>query len=311
MQMLSDYLQAQYGEKVYKLSLSAGCTCPNRDGTVGVGGCAFCSAGGSGDFAARPAPIREQMAEAKARIARKTDAKKFIAYFQSFTNTYGPVERLEPLYRETMDQPEIVALSLGTRPDCLGPAVMEMLCRLNGIKPVWVELGLQTAHDATAARMNRGYPLAVFSDAYRRLKAAGLTVIVHLIFGLPGESRGDMLDTVRFVASLEPPVDGVKLQMLHVLKGTALGDRYEAEPFPLLSLEEYAELIAESVRLLPEPTVLHRLTGDAPGPLLLAPAWTRNKKRVLNTIHKAIGDKSVARAICPPSLPSPTQPTGE
>ena len=210
-----------------------------------------------------------------------------------------------------MDQPEFVALSLGTRPDCLGPAVMEMLCRLNGIKPVWVELGLQTAHDATAARMNRGYPLAVFSDAYRRLKAAGLTVIVHLIFGLPGESRGDMLDTVRFVASLEPPVDGVKLQMLHVLKGTALGDRYEAEPFPLLSLEEYAELIAESVRLLPEPTVLHRLTGDAPGPLLLAPAWTRNKKRVLNTIHKAIGDKSVARAICPPSLPGPTPPTGE
>lgn len=311
MQMLSESLQKQYGEKVYKLSLSAGCSCPNRDGTVGVGGCAFCSAGGSGDFAAHAAPIEEQIAEAKARIARKTDAKKFIAYFQSFTNTYGPVERLESLYRETIKQPEIVALSLGTRPDCLGPSVMEMLCRLRAIKPVWVELGLQTAHDETAARMNRGYPLTTFTEAYRRLKEAGLTVIVHLIFGLPGESRAEMLDSVRFVAGLTPPVDGVKLQMLHVLKGTPLGAQYEAQPFPLLTLEEYAELIAESVRLLPESTVLHRLTGDAPGPLLLAPEWTRNKKRVLNTIHKAIEDKSVARAICPPSLPSPTQPTGE
>ena len=301
MQMLSESLQKQYGEKVYKLSLSAGCSCPNRDGTAGVGGCAFCSAGGSGDFAAHAAPIEEQIAEARARIARKTDAKKFIAYFQSFTNTYGPVERLEPLYRQTIERPEIVALSLGTRPDCLGPSVMEMLCRLRAIKPVWVELGLQTAHDETAARMNRGYPLTTFTEAYRRLKEAGLTVIVHLIFGLPGESRAEMLDSVRFVAGLTPPVDGVKLQMLHVLKGTPLGAQYEAQPFPLLTLEEYAELIAESVRLLPESTVLHRLTGDAPGPLLLAPEWTRNKKRVLNTIHKAIGDKSVARAICPPA----------
>lgn len=291
MRMLSEALRERYGEKVYKLSLSAGCTCPNRDGTVGVGGCAFCSAGGSGDFAARLAPIEEQIAEAKARIARKTDAKKFIAYFQSFTNTYGPVERLEPLYRRTIQRPEIVALSLGTRPDCLGPEVMEMLCRLQAIKPVWVELGLQTAHDETAARLNRGYGLDTFTDAYRRLKAAGLTVIVHLIFGLPGESGEEMLDSVRFVAGLTPPADGVKLQMLHVLKGTALGAQYEAQPFPLLTLEEYADLIAQSVRILPETTVLHRLTGDAPGPLLLAPEWTRNKKRVLNSIHKAIGNR--------------------
>ena len=291
MRMLSEALRERYGEKVYKLSLSAGCTCPNRDGTVGVGGCAFCSAGGSGDFAARLAPIEAQIAEARARIARKTDAKKFIAYFQSFTNTYGPVERLEPLYRRTIQRPEIVALSLGTRPDCLGPEVMEMICRLKAIKPVWVELGLQTAHDETAARLNRGYGLDTFTDAYRRLKAAGLTVIVQLIFGLPGESREEMLDSVRFVAGLTPPADGVKLQMLHVLKGTALGAQYEAQPFPLLTLEEYAELIAQSVRILPESTVLHRLTGDAPGPLLLAPEWTRNKKRVLNTIHKAIGNR--------------------
>ena len=289
MRMLSEALREQYGEKVYKLSLSAGCTCPNRDGTAGEGGCVFCSAGGSGDFAAQLAPIEEQIAEARARIARKTDAKKFIAYFQSFTNTYGDPERLEALYRQTLERPEIVALSLGTRPDCLGPEIMDMLRRLNEIKPVWVELGLQTAHDETAARMNRCYPLAVFTDAYRRLKAAGLTVIVHLIFGLPGENREDMLNTVRFVAGLTPAVDGVKLQMLHVLKGTTLGAQYEAAPFPLLTLEEYADLIAESVRILPETTVLHRLTGDAPGPLLLAPEWTRNKKRVLNTIHKATG----------------------
>ncbi len=291
MRMLSEALREQYGEKVYKLSLSAGCTCPNRDGTVGVGGCAFCSAGGSGEFAAKPAPMEDQIAEAKARIARKTDAKKFIAYFQSFTNTYGPVDRLEPLYRQTIQRPEIVALSLGTRPDCLGPEVMEMLCRLNGIKPVWVELGLQTARDETAERMNRGYPLHTFTDAYQRLKAAGLMVIVHLIFGLPGETRANMLDTVRFVAGLSPTVDGVKLQMLHILKGTALGTQYEAEPFPLLSLEEYADLIGESVRILPETTILHRLTGDAPGPLLLAPEWTRNKKRVLNTIHRAMDSR--------------------
>lgn len=300
MRMLSDVLRAQYGEKVYKLSLSSGCTCPNRDGTVGFGGCAFCSEGGSGDFAAKNAPIDAQIAEAKQRIAQKTDAKKFIAYFQSFTNTYGDVERLETLYRQTLERPEIVALSLGTRPDCLGADVMAMLARLNAVKPVWVELGLQTAHDETAARLNRGYPLAAFTAAYARLKAAGLTVIVHLILGLPGETREDALDTVRFVAALSPPVDGVKLQMLHVLRGTALGAQYEASPFPLLSLEEYAALIAESVRILPENTVIHRLTGDAPGPLLLAPEWSRNKKRVLNTIHRCLRQQSAARGSADP-----------
>lgn len=301
--MLSAVLREQYGEKVYKLSLSSGCTCPNRDGTVGYGGCAFCSDGGSGEFAARPAPLETQIAEAKQRIARKTDARKFIAYFQSYTNTYGDVDRLEALYQSALECSEIVALSLGTRPDCLGPEVMAMLTRLRAYKPVWIELGLQTAHDETAARMRRGYPLATFSDAYRRLKAAGLTVIVHLIFGLPGESKADMLETVRFVAGLNPPVDGVKLQMLHILKGTALGMQYEAAPFPLLSLEEYADLIAESVRLLPETTVLHRLTGDAPGPLLLAPEWTRNKKRVLNTIHRTLRERQRAREEPAPHLP--------
>ena len=290
MRSLSESLKAQYGEKVYKLSLSSGCTCPNRDGTLGFGGCSFCSAGGSGDFAAAPAPIDQQIREARARIRAKTDARKFVAYFQAYTNTYGDLGRLSALYEQTLRREEIVALSLGTRPDCLGPEVMAMLEKLRAIKPVWVELGLQTIHEETARRIRRGYELPVYEDACRRLKAAGITVIVHLIFGLPGESREDMLETVRYLARQTPPVDGVKLQMLHVLKGTALGKEYEREPFPMMSLEEYAALVAESVRLLPEEMVIHRMTGDAPGPLLLAPDWTRNKKKVLNTIRRRLAE---------------------
>ena len=288
MRRLNDVLKAQYGEKVYKLSLSSGCTCPNRDGTLSVGGCTFCSEGGSGDFAAPLAPIAEQIADAKARIRRKTDARKFIAYFQSYTNTYGDLTRLETLYTEAIERDDVVILSLGTRPDCLGADVIAMLKRLSKIKPVWVELGLPTVHDRTAARLNRGYPLSAFAEGYRALKAAGITVIVHVIFSLPGETREDMLDTVRYLAALTPPPDGVKLQMLHVLRGTKLGEQYETAPFPLLSLEEYADLIAESLRILPPDTVLHRMTGDAPGKLLIAPEWTRSKKRVLNTINRKI-----------------------
>ena len=277
MRRLGPWLREQYGEKVYKLSLSSGCTCPNRDGTLGFGGCSFCSGAGSGDFAAAFAPIEQQLEEAKARIRRKTDAKKFIAYFQSFTNTYGDLTRLRALYEQVLRREEIVALSLGTR-------------RLKRRKPLWIELGLQTAHDETARRFHRGYPRAVFEDAYHRLRAEGITVIVHLIFGLPGESREDMLASVRYLAALDPPPEGVKLQMLQVLRGTELGAQYEREPFPLLSLEEYADLIAESAAILPADTVFHRMTGDGPGPLLLAPDWTRNKKRVLNAINARLKD---------------------
>ena len=288
MRRLSEVLLKQYGEKVYKLSLSSGCTCPNRDGTLGVGGCTFCSEGGSGDFAAACAPIEAQLEEAKARIRQKTDAKRFIAYFQSYTNTYGDLDRLEALYTETLRHEEIEILSLGTRPDCLGGGVLAMLERLNAMKPVWVELGLQTIHDRTAKAVHRGYDLAAFEAGYHALKALGLTVIVHVIFSLPGETREDMLSTVRYLAALDPPPDGVKLQMLHVLRGTQLGEDYEKDPFPLLTLEEYAELVAQSVRILPEETVIHRLTGDAPGKLLIAPEWTRNKKRVLNAVNREI-----------------------
>ena len=285
MRRLGKVLQEQYGEKVYKLSLSSGCSCPNRDGTLGTGGCSFCSAGGSGDFAAAFAPIDEQLAEAKARIRRKTDAKKFIAYFQSFTNTYGDPARLLPLYREVLEREEIVALSLGTRPDCLGEDVMAMLRELQALKPVWLELGLQTIHEETARRIHRGYPLPVFEESYRRLKREGFPVVVHLIFGLPGENRKDMLESVRYLASLNPPPDGVKLQMLHILAGTELGEAYRREPFPLLCLEEYTDLIAESAAILPSETVFHHITGDGPGKLLLAPDWTRSKKRVLNLLN--------------------------
>lgn len=284
-------LREQYGEKVYKLSLSSGCSCPNRDGTLGFGGCSFCSEGGSGDFAAAAAPLGVQIEEAKARIASKTDAKKFIAYFQAYTNTYGDLRRLEALYAEAAAREDVVILSLATRPDCLGDDVMAMLGRLRKQKPLWIELGLQTIHERTALAIHRGYALPCFADAYRRLKAAGIPVIVHVIFSLPGETREDMLDTVRYLAALEPPPDGVKLQMLHVLRGTELGRAYERSPFPLLTMEEYADLVAESVRILPEETVLHRMTGDGPGKLLLAPDWTRNKKRVLNAINARLSAK--------------------
>lgn len=288
MRTLSDVLKQQYGEKVYKISLSSGCTCPNRDGTVGFGGCAFCSEGGSGEFASGAGATDLQIEEAKKRIRKKTDASRFIAYFQSFTNTYGDVNRLMEMYESVIRRDDIAILSIGTRPDCLGEDVLDMLKRLNSIKPVWVELGLQTMHDATAARMNRGYPLPVFEDALRNLKREGIEVIVHVIFGLPGETRQDMLQTIRYLASLQPGPDGIKIQMLNILRGTRLGQEYEEAPFPLLSLEEYTDLVADSIRILPEKMVIHRMTGDGPGYLLIAPQWVRNKKKVLNTIHRKI-----------------------
>lgn len=288
MRRLSDVLKKEYGEKVYKLALTSGCTCPNRDGHIAYGGCAFCSAEGSGEFAAPPAPVDMQIEQAKTLIQKKSHARRFIAYFQSFTNTYGDPVRLEDLYREAISRDDIVILSLGTRPDCLGPAMMEMLIRLNQIKPVWVELGLQTARDDIAAQMNRGYETNVFAEANKRLKEADITTIAHVIFGLPGESKDDMLDTVRYLSALDPPPDGIKIQMLQVLKGTVLGARYKEEPFPLLSLEEYSDLVAEACQILPDEMVLHRMTGDPPWRLLIAPLWVRDKKRVLNTLNRKL-----------------------
>lgn len=290
MRTLSEYLKSEYGEKIYKLSLCSGCTCPNRDGTVGTGGCTFCSEGGSGEFAAVPGPLNEQIADAKRRIAAKTDAHRFIAYFQSFTNTYGDPDHLRRIYREAILRDDIAVLSLGTRPDCLGDEIMEMLQELNQIKPVWVELGLQTIHEKTALRINRGYSLPVFEEAVRKLKQAGLQVIVHVILSLPGEDREDMLETARYLSALKPGIDGIKLQMLNILEGTAMAEEYKEHPFPLLTMEEYAEIVCEMIRILPDDIVIHRLTGDGPGNLLIAPEWVRNKKKVLNTIHRRLRD---------------------
>lgn len=287
MKRLSDYLKEEFGEKVYKLSLTSGCGCPNRDGTVGYGGCTFCSDLGSGDFAAR-GDLDSQFEEAISRIRAKTDASRFIAYFQSYTNTYGDPIRLYDLYKRAITRPEVAALSIGTRPDCLGPEIMEMLIKLRDIKPVWVELGLQTIHERSAERICRGYKLPVFEDAYRRLKACGITVIVHVILGLPGESREDMLDTVRYLAGLDPPLDGIKLQNLQILEGTAMAKEYDSAPWPMMSLEEYADLIKECISILPKDTVIHRMTGDGPRKILIAPLWTLDKKRVLNTINRKL-----------------------
>ena len=292
--MLSEVLREQYGCKVLKLSLTSGCTCPTRDGTKGRDGCSFCSAGGSGEFAAHYAPLKEQIHEAKSLVDGKfpkdlpPSGRRYIAYFQSFTNTYGDRASLEALYREVLDIPEIVILSIGTRPDCLGDEMVGMLAGLKRIKPVWVELGLQTIHEDTAEAFGRGYTLAVFEDAYRRLKDAGLQVIVHLIFGLPEETEGMMLDSVKYLAGLNPGIDGIKLQQLCILKGTRLAAKYQAEPFPIMSMEAYTDLVVKSLAILPDGTVIHRLTGDPPKQLLIAPSWCKDKKRVLGTLQMKI-----------------------
>ena len=293
---ISEVLKEEYGTKVYKLSLSSGCTCPNRDGTIGTGGCTFCSEGGSGEFAAPFKALDEQIRQAKERVDRKIPPsippadRKYIAYYQSFTNTYGDASRLTSLYMEAAGRPDIVALSLGTRPDCLPEEMMDMLVKLGRIKPVWVELGLQTIHETTAKAFHRGYTLDVFEDAWAKLKRAGITVIVHVILGLPGESRDDMLETIRYLAGLEPCLDGIKLQQLQILKGTQLYEEYMRHPFPVMTLEEYCALLRDCLDILPAGTVIHRLTGDGPKALLVEPKWAADKKRAINTLRKHLRD---------------------
>lgn len=283
---LNRYLRDTFGEKVYKLALDGGMTCPNRDGTIGTGGCIFCSAGGSGDFAeGRCGSIREQIHRAKMRIQAKTDAKKFIAYFQSYTNTYAPVAYLENIFTEAISEPEVAVLSVGTRPDCLGEDVVALLSRLNRVKPVWVELGLQTIHEETARYIRRSYELPVYEDAVRRLKREGITVITHVILGLPGESREQMLATMDYLAGENRP-DGIKLQLLHVLRGTDLAKDYEAGKFRTMEMEEYFDILFDCLERLPPDMVIHRLTGDGAKKDLIAPLWTGDKKRVMNAMRR-------------------------
>lgn len=292
---LSYSLKKQFKTRVYKLSLDGGMTCPNRDGSLGTGGCIFCSKGGSGDFAesCRSYPdIVGQIEAARKRIERKAPSGPYIAYFQSFTNTYAPLPYLSDLFSRTLDHPQIAALSIGTRPDCLEDEKIRLLAELNRKKPVWVELGLQTIHPNTAALIRRGYPLSCFADTAARLKEAGLTVIVHLILGLPGESREQMLSSVDYTAHFLPALDGIKLQLLHVLKGTDLAAMYEKDPFPLFSMEEYADFIVTCIEHLPPSMTVHRITGDGPRSLLIAPEWSLHKRQVLNTIDRRFRERN-------------------
>jgi len=280
---LNTALKVRYGTKVYKLSLSSGCSCPNRDGTLGTSGCIFCD--GAGAFAVA-GDIAHQIAQAKEKVAAKVGPEaKYIAYFQSFTNTYGDTTRLERLFEEAIAGEDIVALSIATRPDCLGEAVMAMLGRLAAKKPLWVELGLQTVHPQSAAYIRRGYDLPIFEEAVQKLRSIGAEVIVHQILGLPGERLEDMTATTRYISALD--VQGVKFHLLHVLRGTDLAADYAAGKFQTMTLEDYTAALEECVRALRRDIVIHRLTGDGAKKDLIAPLWSGDKKRVLNTIHKA------------------------
>ena len=282
MKMLSEYYKETFGCKVYKLSLDGGFSCPNRDGTLGTGGCIFCT--GSGEVAeGGPDPIAVQLERAKLRVNRKNKEGKYMAYFQAFTNTYGPIEKLRKIYYEAIRPDEIVGLSIGTRPDCLGPEVMELLKEINAIKPVSVELGLQTIHQETARYIRRGYDTERYYDAVNRLKQADIQVVTHIILGLPGETEEMMLRTTK--AAISAGTDGIKFHLLHVLKGTDLVKDYEAGKFSCLSLEEYGALLKKCVDLVPDTVVIHRITGDGAKKDLIAPLWSGDKKRVLNYLH--------------------------
>ena len=286
-----DYmLKQRFGEKVYKVTLNGRMSCPNRDGTIGLGGCIFCSAGGSGDFAADAAlSITEQIDSQIALLSAKRPIHKYIAYFQAYTNTYAPVDYLERIFSEALSHPGIVALSIGTRPDCLGQDVIALLSRLNQIKPVWVELGLQTIHEDTARYIRRGYPLSCFEDAFERLQGEGLETIVHTILGLPGESREDILKTMDYLSRKQ--IQGIKLQLLHVLQGTDLAADYFAGKFQVLDREEYLDLVADCLEHLDPSIVIHRVTGDGPKDLLIAPLWAARKREVLNLLHHRLKER--------------------
>ena len=294
---INEYLQNLYGEKVYKLALDVGMTCPNRDGTKGVGGCIFCSEGGSGDFtfgdkelySYTAQDIHHQIERAKSLLCKKSDCHKFIAYFQAFTNTYAPIEYLRELYFAAANHSDIVTVSIATRCDCISQEVIELLREVNRIKPVWVEMGLQSAHPQTLEFINCKYTYEEFTKSTGRLSAAGIDVIAHLILGLPGENHRMMEESVDKVCAL--PIKGLKLQLLHILKGTRLEEVYKENPFHIMSMDEYCELVVSLIRRIPEGIVIHRITGDGARRLLIEPKWSTDKKRVLNTINRLLKEK--------------------
>lgn len=318
-----DYeMKQRFGTKIYKTALDGGMTCPNRDGSLGTRGCIFCSAGGSGEFA-EPLPfktpahfspeihtatltqfVHSQIEHAASRIRRKLGCAPpgYIAYFQSYTNTYAPVSYLRALYTAAVLHPHVRILSVATRPDCLPDEVLKLCAELNQRKPVWLELGLQTIHEDTASWMRRGYDLACFEDALHRLRGYGLEAIVHVILGLPSETPQQMLETVQYLARQD--IQGIKLHLLHILSGTDLAAQYRQSPFPILTMDEYIDLVIDCIALLPPRIVIHRLTGDGPKRLLLAPLWSADKRRVLNTLARRFRERGITQGCaCFPDSP--------
>ena len=287
MRSLNEYLRDRFGCKVYKIALNGGFTCPNRDGTLGIGGCIFCSAGGSGEFAEDSSlSITEQIDRGKKRVSDKIKDGKYIAYFQAYTGTYAPKDRLKRLYTEAISHPDIVALSIATRPDCLPMDVLDLLEELCKIKPVWIELGLQTIHDRSVKYIRRGYENIVYDKAVSELHNRGIEVITHVIIGLPGETKEDIINTVRYAC--DKGTDGIKLQLLHVLKGTDLEADYNIGLVKILSEDEYIDILKSCVAVIPENVVIHRFTGDGDKKLLVAPLWSGDKKHVYNRIKNEV-----------------------
>lgn len=287
MRMLNDYLKETFGEKLYKISLDGGFTCPNRDGTCGTKGCIFCSSGGSGEFAASEClNLDLQIENAKARVTGKYKGSRYIAYFQAFTNTYAPVHILRKKFMPVILRDDIAALSIATRPDCLPDEVLALLAELNSIKPVWIELGLQTSNDITAQHIRRGYPTEVYDQAMARLQPLNLHRVTHQIIGLPGETPADMLETTRHIVYQKS--EGIKFHLLHILRDTDLAEEYYSGIYNPLDMDTYISILADCVKILPESTIVHRLTGDGDKKQLIAPLWSADKKRVLNAIRKKL-----------------------
>lgn len=288
---LNNYLRNKFGKKVYKISIDGGFTCPNRDGKISTGGCIFCSAKGSGDFAtSKSLSITQQIEQGKERVRIKTKDNSFIAYFQAFTNTYAPIDVLENKFTEAINHKDIVALSVATRPDCVDDNVLKLLEKLNKIKPVWVELGLQTIKESSVDYIRRGYENSVYVDTATKLKNSGIEVITHIILGLPNENKLDMLRSVDFACKYS---NGIKLQLLHILKGTDLLKDYENSKFNALTMEQYIDILCDAVSIIPKNVVIHRLTGDGDKKILVAPLWSGNKKVVLNTINKTFEERNI------------------
>mgnify|MGYP001585687140 CR=1 FL=1 len=289
---LNYFLRNKFNEKVFKISLDGGFSCPNRDGTISKGGCLFCSESGSGDYAGnRVLSIGKQFCNIKEMMNKKWKEGKYIAYFQAFTNTYAPVDELREKYKEAIKQEGVVALAIATRPDCLGEDILDLLEEINKDVYVWVELGLQTVSDETARKINRGYNLDVYEDAIYRLKKRNIDFVTHCIFGLPGETKDDMLNTVKYISKTGSK--GIKFHLLHLMKNTPMVKLYERGELEFLSQDDYIDLICKGISMIPEEMVVHRLTGDAPRDLLIGPMWSLKKWEVLNAIDKALVDNEI------------------